>query len=59
MMYLTLAYVINRLFELPQEIKITPTEVPQLTVNFPLILSIIMVLIVFGVQRSKPPVKKK
>lgn len=59
MMYLTLAFVINRLFILPQEIKITPTDVPQLTVNLPLILAIVMVLIVFGVQRSRPPAKKK
>jgi hypothetical protein len=59
MMYLTLAFVINRLFVLPQEIKITPTDVPQLTVNLPLILAIVMVLIVFGVQRSRPPAKKK
>jgi len=59
MMYLTLAFVVNRLFILPQEIKITPTEVPQLTVNLPLILAIVMVLIVFGVQRSRPPAKKK
>jgi hypothetical protein len=59
MMYLTLAFVIGRLFILPQEIKITPTDVPQLTVNLPLILAIVMVLIVFGVQRSRPPAKKK
>lgn len=59
MMYLTLAFVINRVFILPQEIKITPTDVPQLTVNLPLILAIVMVLIVFGVQRSRPPARKK
>ncbi len=58
-MYLTLGYIFSRLFILPQVINITPSEVPQLTVNMPVILALIMVLIVFGVQRSRPPAKKK
>lgn len=57
--YLTFAYVINRAVSLPANIKITATDVPQLTVNMPLILALVMVLIVFGVQRSRPPAKKR
>jgi hypothetical protein len=59
MAYLTFGYIVNRVFVLPASIQITPTDVPQLTVNMPLILAIVMVLIVFGVQRSRPPAKKK
>jgi hypothetical protein len=57
--YLTFGYVINRVVVLPANIKITATDVPQLTVNLPLILALVMVLIVFGVQRSRPPARKK
>jgi hypothetical protein len=56
--YLVSAYVIDRHFTFPQQVVIVPSEqTPQFTVNGPLIVAIVLVLIVFGVQRSKP--KKK
>ena len=57
--YLAVAYIISRHFTFPQVIEIMPSEVPEFTVNAPLIIAIIVVLIVFGVQRSRPPAKKK
>ena len=58
--YLASAYLLSRHFpiEQPMTIVVEPsTEIPQFTINGPLIVAIVIVLIVFGVQRSKP--KKK
>jgi hypothetical protein len=57
--YLAASYIVSRQFTFPQVIEITSSEVPEFTVNAPLIIAIIVVLIVFGIQRSRPPAKKK
>jgi len=38
---------------------IEPSDVPRVDVNAVLLVMVLLVLIVFGVQRSKPPAKKK
>jgi hypothetical protein len=57
--YLCITFVIERHIAFPQVIKIDPSTVPQISVDAPLLVAIVMVLIVFGIQRSKAPAKKK
>ncbi len=59
--YMCITFVIDRHIAFPQVIKIEQSEVPPLSVDAPLLVAIVMVLIVFGIQRSKPkaPAKKK
>ena len=58
--YLIITYVVSRHFSFPQAIEITQSsEVHQVDVNGPLIIVVILVIIVFGVGRTRPPAKKK
>ncbi|MBI5566534.1 MAG: hypothetical protein HY870_16660 [Chloroflexi bacterium] len=57
--YMCLTFAIDRHISFPQQIMIERSEVPQISVDAPLLVAIVMVLIVFGIQRSKAPAKKK
>ena len=57
--YLIVTFVVTRIMQFPQEITIQPSEVPTISVDAFLLIALVLVLIVFGVQRSKPPAKKK
>ena len=57
--YLCITFVIDRHIAFPQQLVIEPSTVPQISVDAPLLVAIVMVLIVFGIQRSKAPAKKK
>lgn len=57
--YMCLTFVIDRHIVFPQALVIQPSETPQILVDAPLLVAVVMVLIVFGIQRSKAPAKKK
>jgi hypothetical protein len=57
--YICITYVIDRHVVFPQQIVIEPSQTPQLSIDAPLIVAVVVVLIVFGIQRSKGPAKKK
>jgi len=57
--YMCITFVVDRHITFPQALVIQPSEVPQISVDAPLLVAIVMVLIVFGIQRSKAPAKKK
>ena len=57
--YLCLTFVIGRHVTFPQALVIQPSDTPPIAVDAPLLVAIIIVLIVFGMQRSKAPAKKK
>ena len=56
--YLIIRFVIDRLFTFPQTVEIAQSEVPPLNVNATLLVAVVLVLVVYGIQRSKPPAKK-
>ena len=56
--YILLRFVLDRVFTFPQTVEIGPSEFPPISVNATLIVAVVLVLVVFGVQRSKPPAKK-
>ena len=56
--YICVTFVLDRLLSIPQTLVIGPSQIPQISVNASLIVAIVLVLIVFGFQRSKPPAKK-
>jgi hypothetical protein len=57
--YMCITFVIDRHISFPQALVIQPSETPQILVDAPLMVVIVMVLIVFGIQRSKAPARKK
>lgn len=57
--YLCITFAIDRHIAFPQALVIQPSETPQISVDAPLLVAIVMVLIVFGIQRSKADAKKK
>lgn len=57
--YLALTFILDRHITFPQVILVEASQVPQIRVDAPLLVIIILVLIVFGIQRSKAPAKKK
>lgn len=57
--YLCVTYVIDRHMQFPQVIEVVATDIPQIKVDAPLLVAIIVVIIVFGIQRSKAPARKK
>jgi hypothetical protein len=57
--YMCVTFVLDRHITFPQQIEIQQSTVPQITVDAPLLVAIVIVLIVFGIQRSKAPAKKK
>jgi hypothetical protein len=58
--YIITRFVLDRVFSFPQTqyVEIGPSEFPPLSVNASLLVAVVLVLVVFGVQRSKPPAKK-
>ncbi len=56
--YIITRFVIDKLFIFPQTVEIAPSEFPPISVNATLLVAMVLVLVVFGVQRSKPPAKK-
>ena len=57
--YLIVTFVLERVMTFPQTVTIEPSEVPEIRLDAVMLAVIVIVLIVFGVQRSKPPAKKK
>ncbi len=57
--YVCVTYVIDRHMQFPQVIEVVATDIPQIKVDAPLLVAIIVVIIVFGIQRSKAPARKK
>ncbi len=56
--YICVTFVLQRLVVLPQTVVVQPSEVPQVQVNASLVVVVVMVLIVFGIGRSKVAKKK-
>ena len=56
--YIIARFVLDRLFTFPQTVEITPSDIPPISVNATVLVAVVLVLVVFGIQRSKPPAKK-
>ncbi len=56
--YIIIRFVADRLFKFPQTVEIAQSDIPSLNVNATLLLAMVLVLVVYGVLRSKPPAKK-
>jgi uncharacterized membrane protein required for colicin V production len=58
--YMIARFVLDRIFSFPdtQTVEIAPSEFPPINVNATLLVAVVLVLVVFGIQRSKPPAKK-
>jgi hypothetical protein len=39
-------------------VEIAASEIPPINVNATLLVAVVLVLVVYGIQRSKPPAKK-
>jgi hypothetical protein len=57
--YLIITYVISRHITFPQALTITASDVAQIDLNGPLMVVVVLVIIVFGIQRTRPVAKKK
>jgi len=58
--YIIARFVLDRIFSFPdpQAVEIAPSEFPPISINATLLVAVVLVLVVFGIQRSKPPAKK-
>jgi hypothetical protein len=56
--YMIARFVIDRLFTFPQTVEIAGSEIPPINVNATLLVAVVLVLVVYGIQRTKPPAKK-
>ncbi len=56
--YIFVRFVMDRLFTFPQTVQIAQTDVPPISINATVLVAVVLVLVVFGIQRSKPPTKK-
>jgi hypothetical protein len=56
--YIIARFVIDRLLTFPQTVEIAQSEIPPVTINATVLVVVVLVLVVFGIQRSKPPAKK-
>ncbi len=56
--YIIIRFAVDRLFKFPQTVEIAQSDIPPLNVNATLLLAMVLVLVVYGVLRSKPPAKK-
>ena len=56
--YMIARFVLDRLFTFPQTVEIAPSDIPPINVNATVLVAVVLVLVVFGIQRSKPPAKK-
>ena len=55
--YICIRFVLDRIFTFPQTVVIEASPIPTLNVDAFLLIAVVLVLVVFGVQRSKPPKK--
>lgn len=58
--YIITRFVLDRVFSFPatQTVEIAASEFPPISINATLLVAMVLVLVVFGIQRSKPPAKK-
>ncbi len=56
--YIIIRFVVDRLFKFPQTVEIAQSDVPPININATVLIAVVLVLVVFGIQRSKPPAKK-
>jgi hypothetical protein len=56
--YIIARFVVDRLFTFPQTVEIAPSDIPPISINATVLVAVVLVLVVFGIQRSKPPAKK-
>ncbi len=56
--YVIARFVIDRLFTFPQTVEVAASDIPPINVNASVLVAVVLVLVVFGIQRSKPPAKK-
>jgi uncharacterized membrane protein required for colicin V production len=58
--YIISRFVLDRIFSFPetQTVEIAASEIPPINVNATLLVAVVLVLVVYGIQRSKPPAKK-
>jgi hypothetical protein len=56
--YICIRFVLDRIFTFPQTVVIEESPIPTLNIDAFLLIAVVLVLVVFGVQRSKPPAKK-
>jgi len=56
--YIIARFVIDRILTFPQTVEIAQSDIPPVTINATVLVAVVLVLVVFGIQRSKPPAKK-
>ena len=56
--YMIIRFVVDRLFTFPQTVEIAQSEFPPININATLLVAVVLVLVVYGIQRSKPPANK-
>lgn len=55
--YILIRFVVDRLFTFPQTVEIGESQFPPISINATLLVAVVLVLVVFGIQRSKPTKK--
>lgn len=57
--YIISRFVLDRIFSFPetQTVEIAPSEFPPININATLLVAVVLVLVVFGIQRSRPSKK--
>ncbi|HTP09138.1 MAG TPA: hypothetical protein VMP08_12860 [Anaerolineae bacterium] len=56
--YMCIRFILDRIFTFPQTVVIEESPIPAINIDAFLLIAVVLVLVVFGVQRSKPPTKK-
>jgi hypothetical protein len=52
--YICIRFVLDRIFTFPQTVVIEESPVPAINIDAFLLIAVVLVLVVFGVQRAKP-----
>jgi hypothetical protein len=55
--YIIIRFVLDRIFTFPQTVVIEESPIPAINLDAFLLIAVVLVLVVFGVQRSKPTKK--
>jgi hypothetical protein len=55
--YICIRFVLDRIFTFPQTVVIEESPFPTINIDAVLLVAVVLVLVVFGVQRSKPTKK--
>jgi hypothetical protein len=55
--YIVIRFVLDRIFTFPQTVVIEESPIPAINLDAFLLIAVVLVLVVFGVQRSKPAKK--